>query len=78
MQFLNAVYIAPKPSDSLRQTIGDAYMVVGNLPIAGQKWPAVDHAARVARFALDAMSAARQVRSWPVMLYMSGHIHLYR
>ena len=37
-------------------------MVVGNLPIAGQKWPAVDHAARVARFALEAVSSARQVR----------------
>ena len=51
-------------------------MVVGNLPIAGQKWPAVDHAARVARFALEAVSVARQVRGWPVMLYICPAIFI--
>ena len=53
----------------------DAYMVVGNLPVAGQVWPCPDHAARVARFALEAVSAANSV----TVLEddeSRGHIHI--
>ena len=38
------------------ETVGDAYMVVGNLPD-----PQPDHAARVAHFALHAVAAAESI-----------------
>ena len=40
-------------------------MAVGNLPVAGQKWPVIDHTARVARFALEAVALANQVGGCP-------------
>lgn len=40
------------------ETIGDAYMAVGNLSV-----PQVDHAARVAMFAMDAVKAAKRTLS---------------
>lgn len=40
------------------ETIGDAYMVVGNL-----RHPQHDHAAQVARFALEAVQAATSIRA---------------
>ena len=43
------------------ETIGDAYMVVGNL-VSGTDWPQPDHASRIADFALAAVAAAQTVR----------------
>lgn len=40
------------------ETIGDAYMVVGGVPV-----PTADHAERVARFAMDIVGEAANVPS---------------